>query len=45
MDTATLKIVFGWGMLKASDLETYVPGQISEVDFKDITGEEFKNEG
>lgn len=45
MDTATLKIVFGWGMLKASDLAKYVPGQISEVGFKDITGEEFKKEG
>lgn len=45
MDAATLKIVFGWGMLKASDLETYVPDQISEDDFKEITGEEFKKEG
>lgn len=41
MDTATLKIVFGWGMLKASDLKNYVPGQISIEDFKDITGEEY----
>lgn len=45
MDVSTLKIVFGWGMLKSSELEAYVPGQISEVDFKDITGEEYKKEG
>lgn len=45
MDAATLKIVFGWGMLKASDLTDYVPGQISVEDFKDITGEEYKAEG
>lgn len=45
MDTATLKIVFGWGMLKSSDLKTYVPNQISVDDFKEITGEEYKKEG
>lgn len=45
MDTATLKIVYGWGMLKSSDLETYVPGQISVDDFKEITGQEYKKEG
>ena len=42
MDVSTLKIVFGWGMLKSSELKNYVPGQISISDFKDITGEEYK---
>lgn len=43
--TALLKMEFGWGTLKAEDIVGYVPMIISEADYKDITGQDYKNEG
>lgn len=40
--TALLKMEFGWGTLKVSDIVGYVPMIISAEDFKDITGQEYK---
>lgn len=40
--TELLKIEFGWGTMKTSDIVGYVPRVISKEDFKDITGQEFK---
>lgn len=43
--TALLKMEFGWGTLKAEDIVGYVPMIISEADYKDITGQDYKNKG
>lgn len=37
-----LKIEFGWGTLKASDIVDYVPIVISVEDYKYITGQEYQ---
>lgn len=37
-----LKIEFGWGTLKASDIVDYVPIVISPDDYKYITGQEYQ---
>lgn len=42
--TALLKMEFGWGTLKAEDIVGYVPIVISEDDYKEITGEDYKKE-
>lgn len=36
-----LKMEFGWGTLKASDIVDYVPMIISKDDYKYITGEDY----
>lgn len=40
--TEVLKIEFGWGTLKASDIVGYVPMIISAEDYKYITGQEYQ---
>lgn len=40
--TELLKIEFGWGTLKASDIVDYVPIIISVEDYKYITGQEYQ---
>lgn len=40
--TEALKIEFGWGTLKASDIVDYVPIVISVKDYKYITGQEYQ---
>ena len=40
--TEALKIEFGWGTLKASDIVDYVPIVISVEDYKYITGQEYQ---
>ncbi|CAJ2235085.1 hypothetical protein CPR18618_PPKEINIP_00918 [Companilactobacillus paralimentarius] len=40
--TEALKIEFGWGTLKASDIVDYVPIVISPEDYKYITGQEYQ---
>ena len=37
-----LKIEFGWGTIKASDIVDYVPIVISVKDYKYITGQEYQ---
>ena len=37
-----LKIEFGWGTLKASDIVDYVPMIISKDNYKYITGQEYQ---
>ncbi|GEO64022.1 XkdX family protein [Companilactobacillus nantensis] len=37
-----LKMEIGWGTLKAEDIVSYVPIVISKDDYKNITGEDFK---
>ncbi|PMD70245.1 XkdX family protein [Companilactobacillus nuruki] len=37
-----LKMEFGWGTLKATDIVGYVPMIISTDDYKDITGQEYQ---
>jgi len=43
--TELLKMEIGWGTLKASDIVGYVPIVISEADYKEITGQDYKKEG
>lgn len=40
--TELLKMEFGWGTLKASDIVDYVPIVISVEDYKYITGQEYQ---
>lgn len=42
--TELLKMEFGWGTLKASDIVGYVPIVISKDDYKEITGEDYKSD-
>lgn len=42
--TELLKMEFGWGTLKASAIVGYVPIVISEDDYKEITGEDYKSD-
>ena len=37
-----LKIEFGWGTMKESDIVDYVPIVISVEDYKYITGQEYQ---
>ncbi|HIY92342.1 MAG TPA: XkdX family protein [Candidatus Companilactobacillus pullicola] len=37
-----LKIEFGWGTLKATDIVDYVPMIISKDNYKYITGQEYQ---
>jgi len=40
--TELLKMEFGWGTLKASDIVDYVPIVISVDDYKYITGQDYQ---
>lgn len=40
--TELLKMEFGWGTLKATDIVGYVPMIISKDDYKYITGQEYQ---
>ncbi|WP_125588555.1 XkdX family protein [Companilactobacillus jidongensis] len=40
-----LKMEFGWGTLKTTDIVGYVPMVISKDDYKDITGEDYDASG